>query len=441
MRPGRSQDISVVCVQVGLTAVRDGLHEKANKEMHVSAKRMHIDAASYASRPGNLLSFRIPRDQESSANTLQKQCEEGIRLYNPFEAVFNNMQSFRNTQYDLHSAIEQVFSLDPPFPPEIVTKIMASALENQNLKNLTTAPFVSSTSSWRDTMDIYLLVAMSSDEVTSLQTLWNEKLRIDADRMHPVSTQKRTCVLHRWIASRPANRQDIWDLFQRVCDKDRSRGHTTFLFVGWAGWGKDHEVGMMQWNHGQPPPVYRFTIERAAEIFYNYKLHPKPHPFGPRDEITSEFMLNPKARFFYDPPPFVRLVERDVMTVPTFILTKHVTEEEILDIKIELQRSELDEEDIDPPLYFAFVKWDSDKDGTMEDMWSLLWQCTGYKGYGSEWAAIFVDKQSTIDHKVIVAEVLYVLIIVYGRSGARYSVYMAFAHTVCLDYEASTAAS
>ena len=96
---------------------------------------------------------------------------------------------------------------------------------------------------------------------------------------------------------------------------------------------------------------------------------------------------------------------KDVMTAPVFVLTKSFTKEEMSAFKAELYKPGEHDDSFDFK-DFAFVERGSDTDGTLEDMWRLLWQGTTYRGPGSTSIAISIDRQSALDHRVIVADVL-----------------------------------
>lgn len=69
----------------------------------------------------------------------------------------------------------------------------------------------------------------------------------------------------------------------------------------------------------------------------------------------------PESRFFYDPPPFVSLLQ-DVIAAPVFFPTKHMTVENISVMKIDLYCGSQGIDGI-PPTGLRFTEWDSDTDG------------------------------------------------------------------------------
>ena len=57
---------------------------------------------------------------------------------------------------------------------------------------------------------------------------------------------------------------------------------------------------------------------------------------------------------------------------------------------------------------YAYVEWDRDEDGGEADMWQLLWRVASYRGSGITPCALFIDKDSSNDRKVIVANTRFV---------------------------------
>ena len=354
---------------------------------------MRINHARHALREQKPISFKIPRNNQTRAGTPQEYYDEGILLYDPFRAIYDKSLSSNKTPDEVGRAVDQVFSLEPPLPLEIAEKITAYAHEELDLDKMTAAPAKFSIDARR--LDVHLLVPMDPKEINIVQETYNENLRVSGKSM--------TCIVYPWLASRPANRQELWSLFQRVCQKRYSNQitDTVFLFVGWPGWQEGAEVGLMQWNAENPPPTRRVPIEKAADVWdaaYN-----TGSPYYQSDTCTDysdpafELMLDPRGRFFFDPPPFVSLLT-NIYIAPIFMLTKHMTKDEISSIKIEINGPEYHED--------SFVEWHSNTDGTVEDMWRLLWQCYICRGYCGTPTAIFIDRQSASDHRVIVTEIM-----------------------------------
>lgn len=126
------------------------------------------------------------------------------------------------------------------------------------------------------------------------------------------------------------------------------------------------------------------------------------------DDPEFELVLDPRGQFFHDPPPFVRLDANTIMAAPVFLLTKHLTQEQRNIIEEELDTlGEFDDSFTDGKGY-AYVEWDQDEDGGEVDMWRLLWQVASYRGSGSTHCALFIDKDSPNDKKVIVANTRFV---------------------------------
>lgn len=367
-----------------------------SKNAKVLAKRMPVDTAVENVRYRLIESCVHSAEVERRLESPQEHYDLGMLLYDPLKPLYDKgvLPSPNMNLGRVESAVDQVLSLDPLLPLEIAMKITDYAHEDVDVDKLTSAPTKFMLNEKR--LDVHLLVPMEPGEVDSLEFAYNEKLR--------ASGRDTTCVLYPWISPRPAKRQDIWRLFHRMYENSES--HTTFLFAGWPGWQKGVEVGLVQWDYGLPPPTRRVPIERAAEVWY--AVHHKGPPYHSGrcrkcDDPSFELMLDPRARFFYDPPPFVSLLKGGIVA-PAFFLTRHHTEQEVAGIKGEMYK-EGDSDSFEFKDY-TFLEWQSDHDGTVENMWHLLWQCRRYREDGSTSAAIFIDQQSASDHKVIVAEVM-----------------------------------
>lgn len=394
VRPGRPTDVSVVYVQIDGTRGY-GLYGKPGEEIHVMAKRMHILDAQKALRKQKSVSFKIPRNNEERPETPQEYYDAGILLYDPSKSVYDKSLPSNNKPNPTADAVNQVLSLHPPLPPEVTLKICELAQEERELEAMTTAPAVLPMA--RRNLHVHSLVPMSNKETKHLEDLCNKKIR---DSGYPV-----ICTIHPWIASNPANRRDMWRLYQRFFDANRHWQYRVFLFVGWPGWQEDTEIGVLQNYNEYPQPTRRMTIEKAVKVwwaFYSPPFYGSDH-CGPYDDPAFELILDPHARFFYDPPPFVPL-NRGIAAVPVFFLTRHITKEETDVLRHDLYKPGKSDEGLDYP-EIKFVEWHSNIDGSEEDMWRLLWQCFSYRGHGRTSTAVFVDKQTVSDDKIIVAEV------------------------------------
>ncbi len=387
--------MSVVYVQIDGTRGH-GPYGKPSEEIHVMAKRMHILDAQKALTEQKSLSFNIPRNNEEETETPQDYYDAGILLYDPSKSVYDKSLPSFNAPNPTADAIDQVFSLHPPLPPEVTLKIREFAQEECDLKHMTAAPAKYPTTPKK--LHVHSLIRMSVEETKHYEDLCNEKIRecgTDA-----------TCTIHPWTASRPANRRDIWRLYQRFFDANRYMQHPVFLFVGWLGWQKDTEIGVLQCYCEYPQSTRRLTIEKALKVWrgsYGPPYYGSDH-CGPYDDPAFELILDPYARFFYDPPPFVSFIS-DIMAVPVFFLTRHITEDDTNVIKTNMRKPRESNEGLNYP-EINFVNWHSNRDGSEEDVWRLLWQCSSYRGNGRTNTAVFVDKQTVSDNKVIVADVM-----------------------------------
>jgi len=179
-----------------------------------------------------------------------------------------------------------------------------------------------------------------------------------------------------------------------------------FWFAGWPGWQKDSEIGMLQCYYECPQPTRRVTIEKPVKAWQAFHGSPSYGSglCGPYDDPAFEVILDPHARFFHEPPPFLSL-NSSTMAVPVFFLTSHITEEESNVIKLGFYKPEKFDEGLDYR-EFILVEWHSNEDGSVEDVWRLLWQCSSYRGDDRINTAIFVDKQTALDNRAVVANVM-----------------------------------
>lgn len=247
-------------------------------------------------------------------------------------------------------------------------------------------------------LHIHSLTTMSVMETKHLEDLCNEKLRDSGSNAR--------CIVHAWTAPLAANRRDTWRLCQRFFHANRCSPsvYSSFLFVGWLGWQKDTEIGVLQCSHDFPHSTRRMLIEKVVkcrQAFYNPPYSGSDR-CGLYDDPAFELILDPYARFFYDPPPFLI---SNVVEVPVFFLTKHVTEEENKFISTGLCGPGKHDAGLDYP-EIVFVKWRLNKDGSEEDIWRLLWHCSSYRGVGRIDTAMFVDKQTASDNQIIMADLM-----------------------------------
>ena len=397
VRPGRSRDVSVVYVQIDETKGH-GLNGKSGEELHVTARRMHTLYAQKALTEQKSLSFNISRKNQERRETPQEYYDAGILLYDPSKSVHDKSLPSDSPPDPTADTINQVFLLQPPLPPEVTLKIREFAQEELELEDMTAAPTKLPMDSKQ--RHVHSLVPMSVKEIKHLEDLYNEKLR--------ASDSDVTCTIHPWTASRPANRRDLWRLCQRFFHANRHAYslYSLFWFAGWPGWQKDTEIGMLQCFYECPQPTRRVTIEQAVKAWQAFHGSPSygSNPCGPYDDPAFELILDPHARFFHDPPPFLSL-NSSTMAVPVFFLTSHITEEESDVIKLGFDKPEKIDERLGYP-EIIFVEWHSNEDGSVEDMWRLLWQCSSYRADGKINTALFVDKQTASDNRVVVANVM-----------------------------------
>ncbi|KAL8704950.1 MAG: hypothetical protein Q9201_001896 [Fulgogasparrea decipioides] len=394
VRPGRSTDVSVVYVQLDNTK-GDGKNSMPCEEVNVIAKRMNIDSARQTIREQKPVSNGIPRENGSLEGTLQEWFEAGMLLYDPLKPIYDKTLSSSPITYEVDRAIDQVLSLRTPLPYEVAAMIKQYAREEVDLEKLTSAPAKFETDPTR--LEVHLLKPLKAAEVQSLQEMYNRKLQ-DC----PMDVR---CVVYPWIASQPATRRDLWRLFE-FRNKDRFGPGAILIFAGWPGCQDLSVVGLLRFHRLLPMPTRRTTIEAAAAVWETVYSSTYPHNDYSRDysDPAFELLLDPCSKYFYDPPPFVSLV-KDAITAPVFFLIRHLTSEETSAIKAELLKPNGEDEEFELK-DLAFIEWKADVDGTEQDIWRLLWQCLCYRGDGCTGTAIFIDRQTVSDNKVIVAEIM-----------------------------------
>ncbi|KAI4244936.1 MAG: hypothetical protein LQ352_006687 [Teloschistes flavicans] len=414
VRPGRSTNISVLYVQME-TAVKDEADASPVNETTVLAKRINIATVPPALRERIVVSWGPADEDHPELQTPEYHYEKGMLLYDPLKPVYDKSFSPRNTTDDVFSARNQALSLDPPLPVELTDQITAYAEEEPDTRTMTAAPAKWLYNSRK--VEIQLLVPMEPQEVADLKDKYDEGLLRDTNSCFK-NTQ---CVVHPWIASRSANRSDLWRLFKRMCDKT-NMWYNVLVFAGRPGWKKGQEVGLVYWNWGLPPVTRRLPIATAAKIWravYHYNSHVwEPRSRPNYEDPEFEFLLDPNARLYHNPSQFVSL-ERKVIMVPAFWLTQHIADDEMAAIRTKLcgtNRYASSSEERDPQMEYAFVPWASEKDGTEDDMWRLLWRYmqqnptvwgTPPHEYGpgvENMVAIFIDQQTLSRGTVIIAE-------------------------------------
>ncbi|KAL8729985.1 MAG: hypothetical protein Q9181_004821 [Wetmoreana brouardii] len=111
-----------------------------------------------------------------------------------------------------------------------------------------------------------------------------------------------------------------------------------------------------------PMPTRRASIETAAEVWETVYSSDYPQDDYSKDYAgpAFEILLDPCAKYFYDPPPFVSLM-KDAITAPVFFLTRHLTAEETSAIKAELHKPNGEDEEFEHK-DLAFIEWKADAD-------------------------------------------------------------------------------
>ena len=212
--------MSVVYVQINGTG-KHGLSGKPGEEVPVIARRMHIPDAQKALTEQKSLLFNIPRTIQERPETPQEYYDAGILLYDPSRSVYDKSLASNSPPNPIADAMNQVFSLQPPLPPEVTLKISVFAQEELELEDMTAAPAKLPMDSKK--LHVHFLIPMSVKETKHLEDLCNEKLR--------ARHSDATCTIHPWTTSRPANRRDLWRLCQRFFHANRY-GYSLYSYFG-----------------------------------------------------------------------------------------------------------------------------------------------------------------------------------------------------------------
>ncbi|KAL8689524.1 MAG: hypothetical protein Q9218_004823 [Villophora microphyllina] len=404
VRPGRSKDVSIVYVQID-RATKHKARLSSVKDTTVWAKRLNIDTVPWMLKERTSVSWGTTYDwcDRKYIRTPQQYYDAGMLLYDANKPVYDKTFSPSNTSDDFAHAMAQILSLDPPLPAELTDKITAYAQGPADMGPMTAAAAAKHTLD-RKKIEIHLLVPLESGELENLQKTYNEELTRSPNR-HIKDIQ---CVMHPRFASRLATRSDLWHLFQRMCDKTTERRFNILVFAGWPGWQKSQE------NHGEPPATRRLPITEVAnvwrEIYTKARVGWDAEACRDFKDPDFEFLLDPNAPFFHNPSQFQSL-EKGVVMVPVFCMTRQMPPKDMSTIREKFcgldQYADMYAGTVFP-MDFYFVQWASEKDGTVEDMWHLLWHYMQHNGLDlphRSCAAIFIDQQTLSDGKVIVAQV------------------------------------
>ncbi len=403
VRPGRSPEVSVVLVQTS-DLLENYHHSLLGKENRVLAKRMSVHEATRTIREPVPENYGLPLDHIGNSKRIfpQHYYESGVLLYDPEKQLYDKSILSSLSEDTQLRPIDQVLELKPTLPAEIAIKIRDDARSDIELEELTAAPAKFNVT--KERLDIHALVPLEEGELKGLQERLNRILK--EGKSENEATKKVDCVIHAWNGHKPATRYDTWRLWQRFHERHTGPYHSIFFFIGWSGWDPNsHEIGMIQWNYHELSPTRRISIERAAETWVAYMggSHGGSDVCRNYEDPEFELFSNPRARFYYDPPPFVSLNEGDLFTAPVFYLTKHLTPDEDDIIIEELMTEDEADSGLGKDKDYTYVEWDQNEDGGEADIWRLLWQVASYTGQSTAYCALFIDKDSPIDNKVIVA--------------------------------------
>ena len=405
VRPGRSPEISVILAQE--VAVDERMNGKRNGGTAVMAKRMHPREALRVARnktdPGY---FDRSVAEKEMFFVPQTWYHSGLMLMNHNNKLYDNFSHDLPNVFDAaqRHPLEQVLSRYL-LPTEIALKIYDYCYQDIDLDVLATPPRNADVE--LNILPVQSLKPMSHVELKSLESTLNERLLSNESSI----IRSIHCSINPWRGQRTASRHDIWRLYERAFKTTRSYRKRVFFYLGWAGWDiMSGEIGLLQWQpENSPPPTQRIAVERAAELWsllaYGNEDRFEDWNNSRDNQKPVELFVDPRARFYFDPPTFVRLDAVSFPSVPVFFLTKHLDDTERKTVKEELYESSHDYAQKATEEGFIFGDWDNAEDGGESDMWRLLWQVFNYSGHGSSSTVLFIDKKSPVDKKIILASV------------------------------------
>ena len=212
------------------------------------------------------------------------------------------------------------------------------------------------------------------------------------------------CKLHR-LAFHPASRRDTWRIFERLCEFHYDRLYPMLFLIGNTQCKTGIEVGIVNRKCGRPAFARNVSVIEAMSLWkdtYNGRSSRSLSDSGSFSDRSTELLLDYDSPFFWNPPPFISLEDGP----PLFLLTKHLTQQELSAILLEIKTMHEDDVASEGGKKYALVEWDHEEDGNVDDMWRLTWKCYTYLGNQSSCSAIFIDKESATDQKVIVTNLL-----------------------------------
>ncbi|KAL1641148.1 hypothetical protein SLS58_006256 [Diplodia intermedia] len=326
-------------------------------------------------------------------------------------------------------------------PLELADAVREELARPEPVEALTAAPtFVLNNP---DVLEFHALVPLRDVEASTAAL--NERLRAANDKgvkddEQDVATK---AVIYPWKRDGvPASRREFWRLWQRILHHNERPGRTVALFLdvdpaadrdGDDDDDDDDDIPVIlaEWqDRGNPTLVSRAGLRaegnnnlmrlwpavlgsrtrgypycsRAELIEKRKEKGPASPVFPPTDRV--ECLLGPDARFFVDPPRWKFADEGALNDAhPCFFLTKGEGDGGLKGIVESMHREVYDGADVsedDGP--YAFVEWEGERDGDMDDALGLAvecFECAGSLTRGREEYCIFVDREALRTREVM----------------------------------------
>lgn len=336
----------------------------------------------------------------------------GIYLSDPNKSPFMDDDMQDETQRVIHKALDES---GPALPSEIKMLIERGISEESPLTDLTDSPADSSFE--RGHLRIQSLIHLTPEQLQRAQKEGEEAAKR--------AGFEGSVQVYQWKQHTPCSRRDIARLFVRYLGANRERGIYSMLISCpepskqasiQFGWARDHQYQELLLATGSADDLVRRWIGGDDYV----KAHEARQELFNHDESLSE---SASVETLFDPantfPPETALWKmpdhsedrNGISAPPVFYLTKDLSKSEskaILDALQELDDSDADynvEGGREGQKHYSFVPWEKEDDGTVEDMFKLLWHMRNFRGgSGQPSECIFVDKQTAQDGTVILAD-------------------------------------
>lgn len=120
---------------------------------------------------------------------------------------------------------------------------------------------------------------------------------------------------------------------------------------------------------------------------------------------ASECLIHPDRPLYADPPlwlPVDFCLDRPCEVLSAFYLTRHLTGEQDQAIRTELMSEREADQRVGLRKEACYVPWKREDDGTLSDIWNILWKCFDYEGLQRFCPSfVCIDRQSGIDQTVL----------------------------------------